>query len=263
MRRLPVIQVAAHSEPPRREHPMTKGHHRPVIGLLAIAMLCLATRASAGPPPPIADAIAKAYGLESFDRIDAIRYTFNVQVGAIKVSRSWVWEPKTNRVSYDGKDKAGKPVKVTYSRSELASQSAEVKDQVDPAFQNDQYWLLFPYHLVWDTGATVEDAGMQKLPLGRGSARRVVVTYPPQGGYTPGDVWELFVGSDDRVREMVYRRGGDSKPTVTASWQGYRKAGPLLVSTEHRGDFRGKKGRLHFSGVAVKLSGSNDWVNAR
>jgi hypothetical protein len=32
-----------------------------------------------------------------------------------------VWEPKTDRVSYDGKDKGGKPVKLTYLRSQAGS----------------------------------------------------------------------------------------------------------------------------------------------
>jgi len=45
----------------------------------------------------------------------------------VNVSRSWVWEPKTNKVSYEGKDKDGKPVKVTYMRSELSSQPDTVK----------------------------------------------------------------------------------------------------------------------------------------
>ena len=35
---------------------------------------------------------------------------------------------------------------------------------------------------------------------------------------------------------MVYHRGGAKKPSlVTATWAGYKKAGPLLFSTEHRG----------------------------
>src|SRR5882672_9770039 len=93
------------------------------------------------------------------------------------------------------KDKTGKPPKATYRRSELSSQSAAVKDEVDPAFQNAQYWLLFPLHLSWDGGAKVEETGIHELPLGKGSATRVVVTYPPEGGYTPGDVLKLFVGA--------------------------------------------------------------------
>ena len=81
-------------------------------------------------------------------------------------------------------------MKATYVRSQLSSQPAVVKDEVDPAFVNDQYWLIFPLLVVWDSGgngANVEDTGMHKLPLGKGSARRVVVKYPSEGGYSPGD----------------------------------------------------------------------------
>jgi len=220
---------------------------------------------SAQQRPAIADQIAKTYGLDSFGQVDAIRYTFNVDLAALKLklSRSWVWEPKTDRISYEGKDKAGNPVKVTYSRSQLATQSAVVKEEVDPAFQNDQYWLVFPFHLVWDIGAKVEDAGMQKLPLGKGSAQKVAVKYS-SGGYTPGDTWELFVGRDGRIQQLAFRHGGDAKPSVViATWADHKKAGPLLFSLDHRGKADGKPFRLSFSNVAVKLAGSSTWVDAQ
>ena len=209
-----------------------------------------------------AEQIARTYGLDSFDQIDAIRYTFNVP--AANLSRSWEWEPKTDRVSYEGKDKDGKPIKVTYLRSQLNSQPDTVKNEVDPAFVNDNYWLLFPFHAYWDKSATVTDQGMQKLPLGNGSAELVAVKYPAEGGYTPGDTWELYVGKDNRVEQMVYRRGGSKKPSVvTATWEGYKKAGPLLISTEHRGTADGKPLRIWFTDVSVKLAGSTTWMNAQ
>jgi hypothetical protein len=246
---------------------MTNGAPVRLIHLLVLVVLVLAAPSRAQNKPPISEEIAKAYGLDSFGQIEAIRYTFNVDLPAIKVqvSRSWVWEPKTGRVSYDGKDKAGKPVKVTYLRSQLSSQDAVVKDEVDPAFNNDQYWLIFPFHQFQDSSAKVEDAGMQKLPLGKGSADKVVVSYPAEaGGYTPGDTWTLFVGPDKRVKEFVYHRGGSTKPTVvTTTWAGYKMAGPLLVSTDHRGTADGKPARIFFSDVAFKLAGSNDWANAQ
>ena len=210
--------------------------------------------------------MAKTYGIDSWEQIEAIRYTFNLQIpGLFSVSRSWVWEPKTNKISYDGKDKDGKPVKVTYLLSELNSQPAVVKEQVNPAFVNDQYWLIFPFHAVWDTSADVEDKGMQKLPTGQGSANLVVVKYPPEvGGFTPGDTWELYVGKDNRVEYFVYHRGGTSKPSlVSATWAGYKKSGPLLVSTDHRGTADGKPLRLTFTDVAVKVAGSNNWIAAK
>src|SRR5262249_8744315 len=143
------------SQPPRRDH-MTKTSRVAVIGAFMAGALCSAP-ASAQQRPAIADEIAKAYGLDSWDQIDAVRYTFNIDLSVLKLklSRSWVWEPKTGQVTYEGKDKAGNPVKVTYTRSQLASQSEVVQKEVDPGFINDQYWLVFPFHLVWDAGATV------------------------------------------------------------------------------------------------------------
>jgi hypothetical protein len=139
-----------------------------------------------------------------------------------------------------------------------------VKDEIDPAFINDQYWLLFPLHLSWDSSAKVEETGMHKLPLGKGSAGRVVVTYPSAGGYSPGDTWELFVGTDNRIQEWIYRLGGSAKPTLVTSWEDYKKAGPLLVSLDHRGMREGKPVRIFFSDVSVKLvGGANTWVNAQ
>lgn len=236
-----------------------------MIPLLAFGVLVFSAAAWAQ-KAPVAEQIAKTYGLDSWGQIEAIRYTFNLNVpGLIKVSRSWTWEPKANRVTYEGKDKAGNPVKVTYVRSQIDSQPDNVKKEIDPGFINDQYWLVFPFHVVWDSGSTVEDKGMHKLPIGQGSARQVVVTYPPAGGgYTPGDTWELFVGPDNRVKEMVFHHGGDVKPNlVKATWAGYKKAGPLLISTDHRGTADGKPLTLTLTNVSVKLAGSDTWIEAK
>jgi hypothetical protein len=237
-----------------------------VIRLLAFGMplLMLSASSCSHKHSPVAEPIAKAYGLDSYGQVDAIRYTFNVEFPGVNVSRSWIWEPKTGQVSYEGKDKDGKPVKATYVRSQLSSQSDGVKNDIDPAFMNDNYWLLFPFHAYWDTSANVQDKGQQQLPLGNGSAKVVSVKYPADGGYTPGDTWDLYVGNDNRVEQFVYHRGGPKKPSlVTATWEGYKNAGPLLISTEHRGTADGGPFRLFFSDVAVKLAGSDTWVNAQ
>src|SRR5215468_8359028 len=120
--------------------------------------------------PVTAEQIARAHGLDSFGQIEAIRYTFNAQFPGVNVARSWIWEPKTGKVSYEGKDKDGKPVKATYVRTQLNSQPANVKDEVDPSFVNDNYWLLFPFHAYWDKSAAVTDQGIKQLPDRSGSA---------------------------------------------------------------------------------------------
>jgi hypothetical protein len=242
---------------------MTYSSRATIIGFTGFWVLVLVATSWAQTRSQVAEKIAKTYGLDSFGQIDAIRYTWNAQFPEMNLSRSWVWEPKTNKVSYEGKDKDGKPVKVTYMRSELSSQSDTVKNEVDPAFINDNYWLLFPFHAYWDTSATVTDQGMQKLPVGNGSAELVAVKYPKEGGYTPGDTYELYVSKDNRLEHFVYHRGGPKKPSlVSATWAGYKTAGPLMISTEHRGTADGKPLHIFFSEVSVKLTGSDSWMKA-
>jgi hypothetical protein len=152
--------------------------------------------------PPIFQQMFKTYGFEAFSQIERICYTYNLELPALNLSRTWEWEPKTDLISYEGKDKNGAPMKLTYPRPQLSSQTDVVKNEIDPAFTNDNYMLLFLLHVSWDGGAT--DEGMHKLPLGNGPAQRVVVRYPAEGGYAPGDTWELYVGADHRVDEFVY-----------------------------------------------------------
>jgi len=237
-----------------------------IIGLLLCGVLVLAANSRAQQRDPIIEKVAKAYGLDSYDKIDAIRYTWNIDLpGLFKASHKWEWEPKTGKITFESTDKAGKPLKVAYDSSQLSSQPDQVKNEVEPAFVNDNYWLLFPLHAYWDKSATITNQGMKKIPAGVGSATLVTVKYPAEaGGYTPGDTWDLYVGKDYRVEAMVYHRGGNKPPQiVTASWTGYKKAGPLLVSTEHRGNADGKPLHLWITNVAVKLAGSDKWMAAQ
>ena len=218
---------------------MTSATRVSVIGVLLIGVLSLPVRASAQARPPIADQIAQTYGFGSWSQVDAVRFTFALDGGPkLRFHRSWIWEPKLDQITYDGPDKDGKPIKVTYKRSELAKQSDFVKTQVDPGFFNDSYWLLFPFHMIWDTGATITDAGKKKMPSGKGSARNVVVQYPSDGGFTPGDTWSLFVGPDNRIQELAFKHGGAAKPGVVFH------ANPRVIPT--------RDGHIHIQNCAFE-----------
>lgn len=238
-----------------------------VIRLLTFTLLfILPATLVAQQRAPILDKIAKAYGLDSWDQVDAIRYTWNGEItGLFKLSRSYEWQPKTGKITFDGKTKDGKPLKVSYMSSDLSSQPDDVKNEAEPAFVNDNYWLLFPLHAYWDKSATVTDEGTKKLPIGAGSATLVSVKYPAAaGGYTPGDTWDLYVGKDCRVEQLVFHHGGNAKPSVViATWAGYKKVGPLLISTEHRGTADGKPLHIFISNLAVKVTGSDKWIDAK
>jgi|SRR5215813_3640485 len=239
------------------------------VVLIIAATSCSQKRPSVSEQTPktagvTAEQLAKTFGLDSFGQVEAIRYTWSAQFPGVNVSRAWIWEPKKDQVSYEGKDKDGKVVKATYLRSQLDSQPANVKSDIDPAFLNDNYWLLFPFHAYWDRSATVTDQGVKQLPQGNGSAELISVKYPSNGGYTPGDTWDLYIGKDNRVEQFVYHRGGTKKPSIViATWEGYKKAGPLLISTDHNGTADGNPLRISISDVAVKVTGSENWINAQ
>src|SRR5262249_55092470 len=95
-----------------------------IVGLLLCGMLALASRSFAQDRAPIIDQVAKTYGVDSWDKVEAVRYTWNAEiVGLFKASHKWEWEPKTGKVSFEGVGKDGKPIKVTYDSSQLSSQS--------------------------------------------------------------------------------------------------------------------------------------------
>src|ERR1700731_5305487 len=117
---------------------MIKLRRSTTILWLFLGVLLLAGTSRAQTRPPEVEQLAKTYGLDSYGQIDAARYTFNLDLPALKanLSRTWTWEPKTGQVTYETKDKDGKPGKVTYNRSQLNSAPANVKDEIEPAFVN-------------------------------------------------------------------------------------------------------------------------------
>lgn len=237
-----------------------------VMTVLFCGMLGLAPVSWAQNRAPILDQVAKTYGIDSWDKVEAVRYTWSIDIpGLFKATHKWEWEPKTGKISFESTDKEGKPVKVSYDSSQLASQPDQVKNEVEPAFVNDNYWLIFPFHAYWDKSASAIDQGKFNLPVGPGMAELVPIKYPAEvGGFTPGDIWDLYVGKDNRVVYFGYHRGGAKPPSrVFATWDGYKKAGPILFSTEHRGFADGKPFHLWISDVAVKVTGSDKWIAAQ
>src|SRR5438876_4650218 len=67
---------------------MTKSTRSATILMLSLGVLLLAGTSRAQTRPPIVDELAKTYGLDSFGQLDAIRYTFNLELPDLKVNLS-------------------------------------------------------------------------------------------------------------------------------------------------------------------------------
>ena len=207
--------------------------------------------------------IAEAHGFDRWDKVEAVRFTFNVRRGrSTRPSRRWQWRPGDNAVRLTVAD-AGAPGGervVEYDRDELAGAAKRVID-ADRKFINDSFWLLLPLHLSWADDVEVEDKGMHALPIGEGEARRVVVRYPKEeGGYTPGDRYDLYVDKDWRIVQWTFHRGGGDKPNLATTWEGYAKAGPLALSLNRRNPEADLA--ITFPNTAVKLEGGEGWLEA-
>lgn len=190
--------------------------------------------------------VAQKYGLEEFNKIKGINFTFNVEKKGKKIKRTWQWEPKTEKVTYWGKDAAGNEIKYVYSRNDLK----EIDKPIDHWFINDQYWLLFPFHLIWDEGIEITEDNEKKYPISQESGRLLSVKYLSKKGYTPGDIYELYVDEDNLIKEWIYRQGGGD-PTLIATWEENKKFGPIIISTEHKN--ANNTFKLWFSDVSVEL----------
>lgn len=224
-----------------------------IVAIYLLAALC--APAAAG---TIADAarvrIAQEYGLNSWDRVEELRYTFNVRAGEREVRRSWIWRVKERTVSF--RDEIAGGDRYTYSRDDVGDEPSDELRKVDHRFINDQYWLLFALHIAWDTDATAVVDHEQPLPIGEGTGTKVTVQYPPEGGYTPGDAYDVFLDADIRIVQWVFREGGQPEASLATTWEDQQRFGPLLIPTR----FRSSDGTFEvwFSGVEVKTAGDDD-----
>ena len=224
---------------------------KPILMLLVLGITCTRPQTEKSSLPL---QVAKAYGLDSFSLIGKMKYTFNVKFNGKTISRSWLWDVGNGRVTMQQPGAAP----VSYARKGAPDTGDKNVRTVDAQFINDQYWLLFPLHLAWDASAAITVAKDQPIPIGTGAVTRVTMTFPPVGGYTPGDAFDLFVDKSNHVKQWAYRRGNATTPTRTNLWEKNRRVGPLLVSLDRPG--ADSTFRVWFTDMAVQLKGSNDWL---
>ena len=209
--------------------------------ILLFPVLLFSCKSEPATEPTVVEKIADAHGIENFEELEEIQYTFNVRVNdSLRTSRSWRWNPKMDEVTLTTADST-----VSYNHKTEAG----LNPQTDQRFINDQYWLLFPFHLVWDE-MEYEHSPEATAPISGEKMQQLTVKYPPDAGYTPGDVYEVFFDDDYIIREWVYKSGGSEENPFAATWEDYEDFSGIKISKMHRnedGNFE-----LFFTDVSVK-----------
>ena len=220
--------------------------------ILALAICCSFTaceRETEDSPQEAMVKIARAAGVDGFEAVDSMSYTFHADLGEKTVARSWVWLPETDKVTLHGETDSED---VSYLRSEVSSDETGKLATIDQQFVNDLYWLIFPLQVAWDSGVVIEplpeDAAgvVPEVPSG------LRVRYSDGVGYTPGDVYDLFYDKDFRVTHWVFRKAGSAEPTRVSEWKDYQSFGPLSISLNRLSPDNSV--RIWFDGVSVELA---------
>jgi len=189
----------------------------------------------------ILEKVAKAHGFDEWNKVKEIRFTFNVDRDTMHFERSWVWSTKSQEVQGISNGDT-----IAYNRNAVDSLAIKA----DGAFINDKFWLLAPINILWDQNSlsyTFEETAL--APISNDSLPKLTVVYGDDGGYTPGDAYDFYLGDDYTIKEWIFRRGNSLEPGSAATWEGYENINGLNLSKMHKN----KEGNfsLYFTDVEV------------
>ncbi|MDN3492893.1 hypothetical protein [Winogradskyella bathintestinalis] len=191
----------------------------------------------------IGEKIANAHGFENWKNVSEVTFTFQVDRDTIKGNgRTWVWHPKLDKVKMTNKDTS-----IAYSRSKMDSTHVSV----DQGFINDKFWLLVPFQLVWDTTATISDQTTAEAPISKTKLNLITLTYPNEGGYTPGDAYYIYFDDNYLIKEWVFRKGNTEKPSLTTTFENYKDYNGIKIATDHK--MEGGNWNLNFTDITITL----------
>lgn len=191
----------------------------------------------------IADKVAINNGIDSFKNVQMIQFIFNVQRDSASPSRRhWQWFPKTNEVVFitDSSN-------IKFKRNDTTTK--ELK-KLNARFTNDEYWLLFPFHLNWDKGCELSDSNMKVAPISGKTLRKITVKYNNTDGFTPGDIYHVFVDENLRIQEWTFHGAGVGEPSLITTWENYKDFNGLKLAQEHKS--KDGKFRVWFTGIQIK-----------
>ncbi|TBW27541.1 hypothetical protein [Gramella sp. KN1008] len=191
--------------------------------------------------PEVHEKIAMASGFENFDSIEKINFTFNVKVNdTLRAERKWAWNVKSDKISLTEKDST-----MSYTKKDSL---AEDKKSIDRRFVNDSYWLLFPYQLKW-SDAEFSEPKTSEAPISEKEMQMLTVSYPSEGGYTPGDSYDIYFDEDYMIREWVYKSANGQRESPS-TWEDYKEFKGMKIATMHKskdGSFE-----LYFTDISVE-----------
>ena len=186
--------------------------------------------------------VAVASGIENFKNVKMIEFIFNVQKDTFPASsRHWQWFPHKNEVIFltDSSN-------IKFNRGDTSTQELQ---KLNARFTNDEYWLLYPFHLDWDSGMELVDNGIKTGPISGKAMHMLTTKYNSTAGFTPADMYSLYINDKQQIQEWEYHKAGSPEATLVTSWENYKDFNGIQVSQDHKT----KDGKFHiwFTGIQI------------
>jgi len=172
-----------------------------------------------------AEKIANAHGYETWNKVKTFEFTFGGTLEDSTSGRAWVWNPKTNDIKVTNRGET-----IEYNRNSMDSLAIKA----DRGFINDKFWALIPFQLVWDEGTTISESTKEKSPVNQQDLNKITITYSNEGGYTPGDAYDIYFDDDYIIREWSFRRGNAPEPSLSNTFENYSDHNGIKVAQEHK-----------------------------
>lgn len=191
-----------------------------IISILSVCFSCKQKTKTIQPEKEIstAEKIANAHGFENWKQVTEVQFTFNKK-------RNWIWHPKTQDITLITKKDT-----INYNRKTIDSLSLKA----DIAFINDKFWAFIPFQLVWDTSATISEPEKAKAPISNTTLNKIIITYPSEGGYTPGDAYDIYFDDNYIIKEWGFRKGNKPKAGLTNTFENYQDFNGIKIALDHK-----------------------------
>ena len=136
---------------------------------------------------------------------------------------------------------------IEYIRSQMDSTHI----RADQGFVNDKFWLLVPFQLVWDTSATISEPKKVESPIGKEQLDMITILYADQGGYTPGDAYDIYYDKNYMIKEWVFRQGNSAEPSLTNTFENYQDFNGIKIAIDHKKE--DGSWNLNFADISITL----------
>ncbi|MBF4983050.1 selenophosphate synthetase [Nonlabens mediterrranea] len=184
--------------------------------------------------------VAQAAGFENWDAIKEVKFTFSVgKMGRNLYNRNWTWNRQTGDVTL-----IAAPDTVYYNRRQPMD---SIQTSADRAFVNDIYWLLPEFKFITDSGTKIIEKSNAVAPISKDTLDMFTIVYSNDGGYTPGDAYDVYYDKKHNLREWVYRQQNDTTIGMMTTFEKFDIINGIKVATDHRTPDR--MTRIHLTNI--------------